>query len=731
MPTTMKNYIFTFLFFTFFLSLVACQTTRVGTDTPQTGKEEEEVADVISEGDTDSGDEDLESEFSDSEDFEQEMADDAFPSENTADEGEGEKVEVAKEEVEELEKDAELEEVVADQDESPKEEDTTVEVVDEDEILEIDSTLVSEETTDSPSADSAGVVINSIRYEAGENKIYVDSTGSVSYQLRENKSNNQVVIEISEAVLSESLQERPFVMKDFNTEMAFLQADQKDSNTVRIVLQMRGNAGVPSVNVSETGSLVISPGGGGGMSVASGGFPQGDGGSGGGVVSPVDQSSYSDSVGGVLPAKSLEEFFLHTPQFTGRPISIHLKDVGVRDVLYFISEGTGLNMVLSDDVQGNISIKLRNVPWDQALVTVMKTKKLGYLREGNVIRIMSLESLKKDQEDIKKMMESQKILDPLKVKVIPLVYAQADGIKNQLEGMTTKDRGRIVVDTHSNALIVTDISRVIDRIETMIKNLDKSPMQVMIEAKIVEARESFVRNLGISWRFNGAALSIVPGGNPQLALNMDGGLEVFPGGVGTGRTAISNFNVSFAPFGDLDLALGLSEAENLIHVISAPRMMVLNGETAKITQKSEDIDESAIAIPGAGGATEKKSNRTPAALEFEVSPQITALGSVFMKIRMKREFFGPPESSGGARPVNSREAETKVLVNNGQTIVIGGIYQKDETQSTEGFPILRHIPVLKWLFSNFTTDESRNELLLFLTPRVMDFASAESSTKIN
>ena len=721
MLTTMKNY-FILFYFIFLFSMTSCQTTKGGAEDSQQDAEGSAAGDLIEGGaDVDEEDEDLESEFADSEDLEQEMAEEAFPSE----EEEGEQAEQTEEAMdEELGGTEEFVEDATQKTEEQQEKESVVEVEDMDELLESEGTSVADENTGS-SASGTGVVINNIRYESGENKIYIDGTGSFSYQSRENKSNNQVVIEIPGAILSESLQERPFIMKDFNTEMALLQADQKDSNTVRIVVQMRGNAGMPSISVSETGSLVIAPDGMG--MVAGGGESQPLGVPVGEEVPAFDQKQSAYGGGGsanaVLPAKSLEEFFLHTPQFTGRPISIHLRDVSVRDVLYFISEGTGLNMVLSDDVAGNISIKLRNVPWDQALVTVMKTKKLGYLREGNVIRIMSLESLKKDQEDIKKMMESQKILDPLKVKVIPLIYTKASSVDKQLEGLTTK-RGRIVVDNQSNSLIITDTSRVIERIETMIKNLDKSPLQVLIEAKIIEARERFVRNLGINWRYDGVPLSYAPGGNSQLALNVDGSLEAFPGNVNTGRTVSSGLSVSFAPLGDLDITLGLSEAEDLIHVISAPRIVVLNGETAKITQRTQDID--LVTNTAQGGSTERSPQRVSADLGFEVVPQITALGSVFMNVKMKRDFFGPPDAESGSRPINSREAETRVLVNNGQTIVIGGIYQRDESRSDEGIPILRHIPVLKWLFSRFTTDEQRNELLLFLTPKVMEFAPPEN-----
>lgn len=711
----MKFYIIFFLFF----FAVSCQTVKSQSPSQITDGEES-ATDVIGEQESDSGefaDEDeLEDEFADSEDFEKEMADEAFPSDDPSEETEDQATE----------KDS----LSADSEESPetKEESgsTTEDTSEEDMLTEDDTEIDEDETIANGSTSGLGVVVNSIRYEAGENKIYIDGTGSLSYQSRENKDNNQFIIEIPGATLSESLQERPFVMKDFHTDMALLQADQKDSNTVRIVLQMRENAGSPSVSVADTGSLVISSSG----EAISSSLQAGEGGGGddAGSSFSVQESSDQNISSEILPAKSLEEFFLQTPQFTGAPISIQLNDVDVKEVLYFISEGTGLNMVLSDNVEGKISIKLKNIPWDQALVTVMKMKDLGYLREGNVIRIMRLEDLRKEQKEVQEMREKQKVLEPLKVKVIPLAYTAVTDIEKQVKDMLTKDRGKVTPDTKSNSLIITDTTRNIERIETMVKNLDKLPIQVMIEAKIVEARESFVRNLGVSWGFQGAPLNIVPGGNPNLALNISGGLDAFPGGVGTTSTLItrgSGLRVSFAPVGDLDLALGLSEIENLIHVLSAPRIMVLNGEKATISQQTEDID---VVTTQSDQTTQTAPQRIQAVLEFEVSPEVTAVGSIYMEINMRREFFGAQQGPQGARPKNSRSAKTKVLVGNGQTIVIGGIYQKDEARSDEGIPILRHIPILNWLFSKFTKSEQRNELLLFLTPRIVDFTGGENNT---
>ena len=724
----------TMLIILFSLFLISCQTTQPAKSSAPSG--EEDAGDLIAEG-SQGGEEDLESEFTDSEDFEKEMTESAFPSEEGE---EGAKNEVAQKEqpaedlVEDIdEEDEDFSEFAEDSTPPTKEEEG--ESTPTEDIAEAEPAL-EEDIEEGRAGGSNGIVeVQNIRYSAEENKIYIDGTGAFSYQQRENKANNQFIIEIESAVLSESLRERPFIMKDFNTDMALLMADQKDSATVRIVVQMRENASMPSASVEEGGGLVISSAGEGGDLMA-GSVDSTDGfnneGAGGG-----------DVTGEILPAKSLEDFFLKTPRFTGRPISIHFKEVDIKDVLYFISEGTGLNMVLDDGISGNISIKLRNVPWDQALITVMKTKKLGYVREGNVIRIMQLDSLKKNQKDIQEMLESQKVLEPLKVKVIPIAYAKVGEIQKHAELFLSKEsrgpagsgsaggggggaqRGKIVVDTQNNSLIVVDTEKSIKRIEALVKSLDRSPTQVMIEAKVVEANENFVRDVGINWKYDGEALRLFE--NTPLSLNIDGGLELFSSESAGGGTSNTQLNLHFAPLGNLDINLGLSEVEGSARVISAPRVMVLNGETATITQSSESLSPKATTTEA---GTTISTERSTANLEFKVTPQITSLGSIFMDIDVTRAFFGQRDTVTRARPTFTRSAKTKVLVNNGQTVVIGGIYQYDEQKGEDGFPILRHIPILNWFFTRWTLDKQKNELLLFLTPRALEW-TAQKAVEIN
>ena len=749
------------IFFIIFLS-VSCRTVQKESAVPAEPEFEEFQ-----------GDADLEEEFADSEDLEQEFAgleedDDLVESkedveseetaqaeeEDSPDDEEEEFLLVDEEDIEDLEESVESEETaqaeeekegddiekeileseagpdeeeLAESEAGPDEEEELAEseaepgeeelAESEEELDEEENLAESEEGPEEETLQSS-VLIENIRYLDAEKKIYIDSTGSFSYTSRENATARQTIIEIPGARLSKSLK-WPFVMKDFDTEIGLLMADQKNENTVRIVVQMKKNALSPLVEMSEEGALVI----------ASQGRADGD---------FAESSAGAESgEGALLPAKSLGEFLTAQHRYTGRPISIHLKDVEVKDVLHLISEGTGLNMVISDDVRGNITLKLKNIPWDQALLLVMKTKKLGYLREGNVIRIMTLASLEQDQQKLMTVMQNQQTLAPLRVKIIPVAYEELQNINTIAQALLSPPREKIVLNQRSNSLILTATEDNIKKIEDLIKVVDEPPKQVMIEAKIVEARENFVRSLGLNWNFQGERGSFpVLGGRPDLTLDLGGSLTAFPGartGEGQsegGSTLTFPFNISFAPVGFLDAVISLSETDDTTNVISSPRILVLNGEQATISQQTEIVDR--VSTISDDGGRQEAPQRTPVVLNFGVTPKITSIGSVFLDIDMKRDFAGTRAPGDTSRPVNSREAKTKVLVNNGQTVVIGGIYQNDQTSFKEGFPILKHIPILKWLFSQKTKDESRNELLLFVTPRVLNMdKNSEETQELN
>lgn len=600
----------------------------------------------------------------------------------------------------------------------------------EDSVAALDQTEAGDEE-ESVLAEQPVVSINNIRYVAGEDKIHITGSDEVLYQVRKNEEKKQFIIEMSNAVLSENLK-WPFIMKEFNTRMAFLKADQKDPKTVRVVIQMREEGSWPSVSSEPGGGLTV---------FTSGQEKQNDL-----LLADDEEGVFSDTASEQEGQRenmfvgdrgtTYEDFLMNKYKFTGKSISLHFKNMDLKEILYYISEQTGLNMVVDENVQGSLSLKLRNVPWDQALVTVLKTKGLAYSREGNVLRIMTKSTFQARQNELKQLLQTKKVLEPLEVKVIPVVYAEVGSIVTQIRPFLTKGRGNVTQDQKTNSLIVTDVASAIERLTPLIEKLDKSPQQVMIEAKIVEARETFVKNFGLNLEFIGRSLNDFPlFGKDSMGLSVSGDITAFPasrqggsqGGATGGRTLNSNLNIGFAPVGQLDAVLGISENEGMARVISAPRIMVLNGETAQITQSTESIDIATVTAANAGTTTQ--ANRNPVVFEFNVTPKITAVGSVFMQVTMRRQYSGPiVHDATQARPTNTREANTKVLVGNGQTIVIGGMYQSDVTKSDESLPLLKYIPIINWFFTKKISDESRNELLLFLTPRVLDATASSAGT---
>ena len=423
-----------------------------------------------------------------------------------------------------------------------------------------------------------------------------------------------------------------------------------------------------------------------------------------------------------LSARTLDEFLTGNQKFFGRNISLQVKDADVRDVVNFLAEESGANVVMSDDVDGKISLKLRRVPWDQALVTVMRTKGLGYVRQGNVLRISTLKSLQAETEATAKILEAQKNIVPAVVEVLPISYANIDELKVSLAAFVSKD-GKVVADNRTSTIIVTDKAEVVDRVRKLIKTLDIPPAQVSIESKIVEAVENFQNFVGVSWGFTGSPLNLSPaGGNLGAPIDLTMGMSSatlspnFSGG-NPFNTTLQVGALDF--FGDLTAALTLAERDSLAKVISAPRISAMNREKSTITQEGESVSVITTRNETTNAVT-KQEKRAPYKLELSVTPQITADGGVIMDLDVKREFPGPVEDEETkTRGINRRSARTKVLVKNGQTAVIGGIYTSDELEASSGVPGLKNLPLIGWLFKNKSYQRSKTELLIFLTPRIL------------
>ena len=594
-----------------------------------------------------------------------------------------------------------------------------------------DETTLPALPADNTSIETSLSRITDIRYESGN--IYIDtvSGGEVSYRSRFNEATKQFIVEIPSAVIVDQLK-WPYIMKEFRSDFALLQADQKNQNTVRIIVQMRPSANAPSIIQKDSGDGFI-------ISSAVQDLTDSSELSANNESSPnneVQDESFEESFaeegevapdggiqgegsGQILSAKTIEEFLIGEQKFYGDPITLDIRDADIKDILYFLSEDMGINMIISDSIPSSkINLRLKNVPWDQVLYLIMKRKKLAYIRKNNVVTISTLREFRDEQNQLTQLINAQQSLTPLKLEIIPIAYAQAGSISSQIN-IFRSNRGKIQVDSNNNSLLVYDTEESIEDMKKLIRELDRTPKQVMIAAKIVEVSEDFTRNFGVSWGLSGAPFSITGIGNLQVTPAPL--LRALPDAPDSG-TLGSNLQIGTFKFaGDLDAQFGLAESEGQIRVLSSPRIMALNGQSASVNQSSESISFSAVTPEG--GGTQTQIQRSPVNLSLSVTPQITNVDSIYMQVSMTRSFEGARLGQGesSAAPTNTRSANTQILVQSGQTAVIGGIYESEERESLLGLPILKYIPIVKWLFSKTNSNTAKRELLLFLTPRIVDW----------
>lgn len=420
---------------------------------------------------------------------------------------------------------------------------------------------------------------------------------------------------------------------------------------------------------------------------------------------------------------------------TKKRINIDLKDADIVNVIRFLSDVSGENIITGDDVTGKISLRLRNVPWDKALDTILNAKGYDKVRQNNILRIAPADVLQREREATiaKRLAETQ--VEETKVKIITVNYANAADIVTQIKPLLTT-RGSVQTDTRTNTIVVEDIRSNIGRLVELTRRLDTQTPQVLIEARIVEASSSFLQEVGIQWGGTGQATS--KAGNPT-GLNfpgdviVSGAADAIKGnvtqGTGTpGRYAVNlpaaigagsggGLGFQFGSLGGsqiLNLRLSAMEENGTGRIISSPRVTTLDNKTAKIAQ---GIDIPITVVSAAGANT----RYIPANLELEVTPHVTNDGVVSMRIRtQKAEPNFTRTGAAGDPSIERKFAETEVQVQDGETTVIGGIYTRVTSEKTVGVPVLSRIPILGWLFRNHREEDRRAELLVFITPRIVN-----------
>lgn len=411
--------------------------------------------------------------------------------------------------------------------------------------------------------------------------------------------------------------------------------------------------------------------------------------------------------------------------YQGKAISLNFQDIPVRTVLQLIADFNAFNLVITDSVSGNITLRLDDVPWEQALDIILKVKGLGKRMDGNVLMIApATELAAKEREQLESEKEVAE-LAPLYAEFIQINYAKATDVAAMLSKGNTSllsARGSVSTDVRTNTLLLKDTASVIDAVKEMIEVLDIPVRQVVIEARMVTVSESVGEELGIKW---GATAT---GGNSATSGSLTGAGAANNGSVGNiedrlnvnlpvaGAAGTIAFQVAKLADGNiLDLELSALEKENKAEIIASPRITTANQQTAYIEQGSE-IPYVESASSGATSVSFKK-----AVLSLQVTPQITPDNKVILDLVITQDSKGEviPTGIGQAVSIDTQEIGTQVLIENGETLVLGGIYQQRITNSVNKVPILGDIPYLGALFRTTIEESAKSELLIFVTPRIV------------
>jgi type IV pilus assembly protein PilQ len=417
-------------------------------------------------------------------------------------------------------------------------------------------------------------------------------------------------------------------------------------------------------------------------------------------------------------------------RYTGEIITLKFKDADLRDVILYLGEFAKLNVVFDPEVRGTVTCNLEDVPWDQALDILLRNNKLGKVLEGNVLRIAPVSVLTREDEDQRKLRESKEMAGPLVVKTITLSYSKARDVMTLLSSKKSQ-RGEITIDERTNTLIIADVKENLDLLEKLISVLDTPTPQVSIEARIVEATSTFIRNLGIQWGWRGVAdpfygnqtnlqfpNKILADGSqiPQGIVTKGTGGPLGGYGINLPAPAFNTaMGFSFANILDtfrLDVYLTALETAGEGRIISSPKVTTQNNQQAEIIQGRQ--------IPVQTVANFTVTTRyVNAALELKATPQITAEGTIIMTIEIQNNAADFANLVNGIPPITTQSAKTTVMIPDGGTTVIGGIYRTEDSITRDRVPFLYQIPILGNLFKSFARTKQNRELLIFITPRII------------
>jgi type IV pilus assembly protein PilQ len=543
------------------------------------------------------------------------------------------------------------------------------------------------------------------RGPAGEGRVLIDLTDSSSgIDIRQQGQN--IVVEFLKTSLPENMRRRLDVV-DFATPVQTVSAFQQGEN-VRVVIEAKGQ---------------------------------------------WEHNAYQSDTQFVVEVKAATQDSSRTSQrgrYTGEKLSLNFQNVEVRAVLNVIADFTDLNVITSDTVGGSITLRLKDVPWDQALDIILQTRGLDMRKSGNVIWIAPRDELATREKLALEAQSQINELEQTRTESFQINYQKAADVQKLLSDATQRilsKRGSAVVDTRTNQLFVQDTPTRLEEVRKLIAKIDVPVRQVMIEARIVEASDNFSRNLGARLGYNevgntnGSRFPLqASGGNTRFAVgtgeagsalgNVDagsvGGVQGLgagtaggtfvnmpaagAGGFNAGAISLILFNAGLTKF--INIEISAAEADQKLKTISSPRVLTAD-QVEAIVEQGVEIPYQQATSSGATSISFRKAN-----LSLKVKPQITPDGNVIMTLDVNKDIPGATTTAGVQ--ISTKHVKTEVLVENGGTVVIGGIYEEIDNVNSARTPFLGDLPYIGFLFRNTTTVRNKSELLIFITPRIMN-----------
>jgi type IV pilus assembly protein PilQ len=499
------------------------------------------------------------------------------------------------------------------------------------------------------------------------------------------------------------------------------------------------------------------------------------------VIPVSDEYDYSSYQSGKLltvefrPLTKAEKEEIKKKNFaySGEKLTLNFQDIPVRSVLQILADFTNLNIVASDTVQGNVTLRLQDVPWDQALELVLKSKGLGKRQEGNIIRVAPLDEINKQE---KEELEAQKVvedLEPLRTEIIQINYTKAEDVKKILVGTTERTsqseaavagvggqtssttttaldvsqsilsgRGNVTIDPRTNQLIVKDTARNIERVRDLIRQIDKPVRQVLIESRIVIANNDFTRELGSRLSLNRSGFVKDKRGKeftqPERDFktgewSLEPWKELYSGDTATSGDALvdlaataaaasgGSFGVTFLKIGEylLDLELSAAQIDGRGEIVATPKVVTAD-QTEAVIRQGEQIPYQTTVVAGGGAAANITFKN--AVLELKVTPHITPDDNILMELEIRKDARGRETVVGPA--IDKREVQTTAQVGNGETVVLGGVFEGTQANNTDKVPFLGDLPGIGFMFRRDKAVDSKRELLIFITPKILEQALA-------